>query len=117
MFNNFFRDGGFGMYPTAAFGFFLVVVAVGIAARPERGGYMRLWTALAVATVASGILGTCTGLVNTFRYAARQPDDQGAALIGGAESLNCTVLGLILITLSSIGLIVGAIRALRRPAA
>jgi len=112
--SNFFRDGGFGMYPTAAFGFVLVAAAVAVAARPERR-YLGVWTALAVATVASGILGTATGLVNTFRYAAAHPEDQGAALIGAAESLNCTILGLILTTLSSLGIIAGAVRLARRP--
>ncbi len=113
MFNNFFRDGGFGMYPTAAFGFLLVAAAVAVAVHPERG-YLRVWTALAVATVASAILGTATGLVNTFRYAGSHPEDASAWFIGVAESLNVVILGFILTTLSSLGILAGAWRA-RRP--
>jgi hypothetical protein len=113
--SNFFRDGGFGMFPTAGFGFFLVIAAVLVAVRPERR-YHAVWNGLAVATVASAFLGTVTGLINTLRFAAAHPEEPHAVVIGCAESLNVVMLGLILTTLSSLGLIIGAVRNARRPA-
>lgn len=112
MWSNFFRDGGFGMYPTALFGFLLVASAVALILRPGRK-YLLVAGALTVATIASGLLGTATGLINTLRFAAANPDDAGAIPIGCAESLNCTVLALILTTLASLFAIIAAMRAAR----
>jgi hypothetical protein len=101
---HFFRDGGFGMYPTAIFGFLLLgFQAVSLL-------NFKVWHLAFVdhylvrATLASGVLGTCVGFISTFRYLPRVPLEQRftVAAIGCAESLNNVVLALIVMVLSSI---------------
>lgn len=108
----FFRDGGWGMYPTTLFGFLLVAAGVLCLLRPERR-FVPLVLCLGALTLSSGLLGTTTGLVNTFHYLPRVPEvDQRftIAALGCAESLNNLVLALILLTLTGV---LGAIAALR----
>ncbi|MBI5545798.1 MAG: hypothetical protein HY901_18060 [Deltaproteobacteria bacterium] len=114
MFANFFEAGGFGMYPTSLFGFFLVAAAVIYALRPERGFFV-LTGCLGLLTLSSGLLGFTTGLVNTFRYLEKVPNEKllTIAALGCAESLNNVVLALILVTLTSLIVSVGALRAAR----
>lgn len=114
--SNFFRDGGFGMYPTALFGFLLVAAAVVLALRPERR-FVALPVALGVATVTSAVLGTAMGIINTLRFAAAQPPAEQGKLVqlGCAESLNVVVLGFILATLAALLAAIAAVRAARRP--
>jgi dipeptide/tripeptide permease len=108
----FFRDGGWGMYPTTLFGFLLVAAGVLCLLRPERR-FVPLVLCLGALTLSSGLLGTTTGLVNTFHYLPRvQEVDQRftIAALGCAESLNNLVLALILLTLTGV---LGAVAALR----
>jgi len=111
---NFFRDGGFGMYPTAIFGFFLIASAVLLVLRPERR-FVALVASLEVLTIGSGVLGTTMGLINTFRYLARVPaaDQFKIAAIGCAESLNNMVLALIIGVLAALLASIAAARASR----
>ena len=108
----FFRSGGWGMYPTALFGFFLVAATVLYLLKPERR-VLPLMVATGIAAFASGLLGFASGLVNTFTYLASvAPEDQlVVAAAGAAESLNNVVLALILIVLSALLASVGALRA------
>jgi hypothetical protein len=115
MWSNFFRDGGFGMFPTAGFGLLLVAASVALLLRPERR-FVPLFATLALITMTSAVLGTATGLINTFRFAAKQPaeDQMTNAFIGCAESMNVVVLGFILTTLAGLIASIAAVRASRR---
>jgi uncharacterized membrane protein len=116
MWSNFFRDGGFGMFPTAGFGFLLLATSVALLLRPERR-FVPLFAALALVTMSSALLGTTMGLINTFRFAADQPASEQLtnAFIGCAESMNVVILGCILTTLAGLLASIAALRASRRP--
>ncbi|MEW5743690.1 MAG: hypothetical protein AB1938_32560 [Myxococcota bacterium] len=118
MWDNFFRDGGFGMWPTVLFGFFLVASSGLFALRPERR-FLMLAAALGASTFGSGILGASVGLINTMRAAQGSPAEERlqVAFIGTAESLNNIVLALILFVLASLLVVAGAARTARNPAA
>ncbi len=115
MWSNFYAAGGFGMYPTSLFGFFLVSASVIYALRPERR-FLLLAVCLAFLTLGSGALGFTTGMVNTFHYLEKVPVDQRGmiAALGCGESLNNVVLALIFFTLACLVVSVGAFRAIRR---
>ncbi len=119
MWTDFYRDGGWGMYPTTLFGFFLVISGVILLLRPERR-YVPLFCALSVLTLGSGLLGCCTGFIATFRYLHQvAPAEQlQIAALGCAESLNNLVLGLMLFVATTLLAALGAARAVwARPAA
>ncbi|MSP26487.1 MAG: hypothetical protein EXR75_15330 [Myxococcales bacterium] len=111
MWSNFYADGGFGMYPTSLFGFALIAVSVLHARRPGRKTEQLVrW--LAILTLASGLLGTSTGLVNSFRYIqeVQAPKQLETLALGCAESLHNLVLALILGIVSGLVSLVGALR-------
>jgi hypothetical protein len=112
MWNDFFRDGGWGMYPTTLFGFFLVASAVLLLLRPERR-WVPLVVSLGVMTFGAGLLGTATGLITTFRYLQKVPlpDQVQIAALGCAESLNNVVLALVIVVFSTLLASVAALRA------
>jgi hypothetical protein len=111
---SFFRDGGWGMYPTAFFGFLLVASGLLLVLRPERR-FLSLVIGLGVVTLGSGALGSTVGIVNTFRYLTRVPaaDQLEIAALGCAESLNNLVLALILGVLTAVLASIAALRASR----
>jgi hypothetical protein len=117
MFANFFRDGGWGMFPTTFWGFLLLASGFLYLLRPE-SRYTPLVFCLGFLTVISGVLGTLTGLIMTFRYLQDvAPADQlKIAALGAAESTNNIVLALVLTTLAALPTLGGVIRNLRRPA-
>jgi hypothetical protein len=108
---NFFRDGGWGMYPTSLFGFLLVASGVLLVLKPERR-FVSLVVSLGIVTFGSGVLGTTMGLINTFRFVAGVPaaDQFKIVALGCAESLNVVTLSLILGILTAL---LGALAALR----
>lgn len=114
----FFRDGGMFMYFTAFFGFLLAGASWLTLTRPKR--YWRVTALLALATGASGMLGTVAGLIATFRFVARLAPKEGAlealmtAAVGIAESLNNLVLATVILLVSSIAAVVAAARATRK---
>jgi hypothetical protein len=116
MWSNFYENGGWGMYPTTLFGFFLVASAVVLLLRPERR-YLRLVGSFAVLTMASGVLGCCIGMIKTFRYIWEVvPEEQlQIAALGCAESLNNVVLALLIILVSGLLVTISAFRAARTP--
>lgn len=118
MWTNFFREGGFGMWPTVLFGFFLVAVSGLYALRPEKR-FLLLAAVLGAATAGAGLLGASVGVITTLRAAvAGKPEELAQlAALGTAESLNNVVLGMILFVLASLICAVGAARAARAPAA
>lgn len=119
MWTTFFRDGGWGMYPTSLFGFFLVMCAVLCVIRPERR-FVPLLACLAVMTACAGVLGCCVGMVTTFHFLPRVALEQRLtiAALGCAESLNNVVLAMMLVVLSALISAVAAARAalVRAPA-
>lgn len=118
MWTNFFTDGGFGMYPTSIFGFVLVASAVLYVIRPERR-YAAIVANATALTALSSVLGTAVGLITTFRYVQAQvegPDQLKVALVGGAESLNNLVLGMILCVVGTLLALLASIRAARKAA-
>ena len=118
MFSDFFRDGGWGMYPTSLFGFMLVAAGFLYLFRPE-SRYAPIVFCTGFLTIGAGILGTATGLITTCRYLAHvQPIDQlQIAAQGCAESLNNLVLAFILAIIAALPTLGGLVRAVRRPQA
>lgn len=119
MWTTFFRDGGWGMYPTATFGFLLVASGVLCLLRPERR-FVAVVLSLGAATLGSGLLGFTVGVVNSFRYLPRVADvDQRftIAALGCAESLHNVVLALILIVVTALITVLAAVRAALAPRA
>jgi hypothetical protein len=114
----FFRDGGWGMYPTIIFGFLLVASGFLYLFRPE-SRYVSIVVCAGFLTIASGLLGTATGLITTFRYVVEhvpQPDQVKVAAEGCAESLNNIVLALILAVFTGLPTLGGLIRSVRQAA-
>lgn len=119
MWASFFRDGGWGMYPTSLFGFLLVASGILLVLRPERR-FVSLVFALGFVTLGSGVLSSTVGIVNTFRYLTKVPavDQFKIAALGCAESLNNLVLALMLGVLTALLASIAALRASRsRPTA
>ncbi len=110
-FAEFFRDGGWGMYPTTLFGILLLAAGVAYAALPERR-FVPLLVSLGVVVFGSGCLGCVTGFVSTFRYIQQVPEAKQSmtTLLGVSESLNNLVLAFIFIVLSTLIASVGALR-------
>ncbi len=110
-FAEFFRDGGWGMYPTTLFGVLLLAAGVAYAALPERR-FVPLLVSLGVVVFGSGCLGCVTGFVSTFRYIQQVPEAKQSmtTLLGVSESLNNLVLAFIFIVLSTLIASVGALR-------
>jgi len=107
-----YLEGGWGMYPTTLFGVLLLVAAVKLVMTPN-DAWARVFRVLAGITVAAGLLGTATGLISTFKAAAKASaaDQLTFAVTGSYESLNNLTLALVLVILASL---LAAIAALRR---
>lgn len=114
MWASFFRDGGWGMYPTSICGFLLVASGVLLLLRPERR-FLPPVIALGVVTLGSGVLSSTVGIVNTLRYITKVPagEQLKLAALGCAESLNNVVLAMILGVLTALLAAVAAFRASR----
>lgn len=106
--DNFYRLGGPGMYLTTLFGLGLLVVSVLYLIRRDEK-YVPMAKTLSLLTLASGVLGTTTGLMVAFRFVQHmQPADQVAvAALGFAEAINNIVLALLL-TIASGLVVLGA---------
>lgn len=114
MWANFYANGGFGMYPTTAFGLLLLACSVLLLLRPQRR-HVPLVVSLAALTASSGLLGFSTGLISTFRYLQNvEPSEQlKLAALGCAEALNNFVLALLILVFAGILCAASAVRALR----
>ncbi len=107
-----FHIGGFGMYPTAAFGLLLIAVAIRYAIKPE-SRYIPLQITLGLLTLFSGALGFTTGIITSFSAMGGVPGDGSSKwipLIGAAESLYNVALALALIIVGVIAASVGTAR-------
>jgi len=113
--SNFYYEGGFGMYPTTIFGFFLVAAAVIYLLRAERR-FANLVLSLGILTMVAGVLGTSIGVINTFHYLQKVPQAKQfmLAALGCAESLNNLVLALLFAGLSMVLVSIGALRSARQ---
>ena len=114
MFMDFFREGGFGMYPTLVLGLIAVTLTVRYIRAPERGFDPSIWW-MCGATALSGMLGFLTGAITTFRAIPKLPPPRQYAitLVGLSESMWNLVLALCLLTLVALIAAVGA-RGARR---
>jgi hypothetical protein len=109
----YFRIGGWGMWPTLVFGALMVFAALRLALRPRRGA-LPLLGGLGVLTFSSGTLGFVTGVIKSFQaIGGVGPDKRYIALIGVAESLHSLALAFLLIGLATMAAVVGAIRLSR----
>ena len=84
------------------------------ALRPERR-FLPAALCLGGMTMGAGVLGCSMGLVNTFRYIGQVPAGEQLSIMaaGCAESLNNVVLALIVVILSLLVALVGALRLAR----
>ncbi len=114
MWKNFFPAGGFGMYPTLIFGFVLIALAILSLVRGA-DGYHRQVRWFAALTVASGVLGTVTGLASTVHYAKTVPaaDELMTLAMGTEESLHNLVLAMILFVLGGLLAAIATMRSAR----
>lgn len=112
MWNDFFRAGGFGMYPTLALGLFLLAACVLYAIRPNPKR-ARVALALGGSTVASGLLGAFMGMATTAHYIPQvQKSDQLEILaLGFGESIHNVVLALLVVVLGCLVATVGTLRS------
>ena len=111
MWNNFFKAGGFGMYPTLVFGFFLVgLVALQALRRDLR--HERVVVALTVLTIASGMLGAVTGICKSALYLDQVPKDEQLQTfaLGIQESLHNLILAFIIVVIAGLCYIAGVLR-------
>ena len=109
----YFRIGGYGMWPTLVFGLVMLVAALRHAVRP-RAAATPLVVGLGVLTLVSGSLGFITGMIKSFMaIGGVGPDQRYIALIGIAESLHNVALALILIALATAAAVVGTYRLSR----
>ena len=116
--DNFYYNGGYGMYPTTLFGFVLILVACLHVLRPE-GRYLPIVVTTACLTLAAGFLGTFTGLMVVLRFVehVEAADQLRVAILGFVEAINNLVLGLILAMLGGLITLAGVVRKTLRPAA
>ena len=107
---DYFRDGGWGMFPTLVCGLVLVAVAARYAVRPEKR-FVPLLASLGILTMTIGALGFVSGLIVSVRAVTRvTPLNPLLALLGAGEALNNVGLALCLISLAALATVTGAWR-------
>jgi hypothetical protein len=119
LWDNFWTQGGYGMYPVAFWGFLLLVYAGFYVLRPQER-FLRAVAILAFMTLAAGMLGSCVGVMTAFRYAATVAPELAArsACYGSGMALHVLVLSLFLVIFGGMLTAVGSRRqALQRVSA
>ena len=116
----FFKEGGFGMSPTALFGLCSLVLAAFYAVKPI-ARLLPLVKGLGVASLLAGVLGTTMGIKATVMAIAGATDLPAdrmpiIALAGLGESVNNLILALVLTVLVALAVGVGGFRAKPVPA-
>jgi hypothetical protein len=111
--SEFFDAGGWGMYPTLLFGFFLVACSILFLFRPEPK-YLASLVGLAASTAGAGLLGFCSGVMHMLRYLKNVPVEERLMTIalGCEESLHCAMLALMLLVVAGLFVTFGAVRAM-----
>jgi len=117
----FFLEGGAGMFPTAAFGFASLVLSCLYAARPQPR-LVPLVASTGAAALLAGALGMFIGFQTTIAavIGPRAPAPERVQLVtlaGLSESANNLVLALGLVTFAALALGVGGFRSAGAPAA
>ena len=109
----FFRAGGFGMFPTLVFGFLLVASSLLFLLRPE-ARYLASLVGLGATTAAAGLLGFSLGVLNVLRYVDQVPPEKQFTVVafGVEESLHVAVLALVLMVVAGVFVSAGAVRAI-----
>lgn len=109
-----FREGGWGMFPTALFGVLSLAVAIRYATRPSNR-WIPLQIALAILTLATGALGFVTGLIASATHVGGVEPGRVVQLfaVGFGESLHNVSLALATLSLAAMLVSVGAVRQLR----
>jgi hypothetical protein len=109
---DFFRAGGFNMFPLTIFGIAMLIVGIKFAfnADPQRLALIR---ALTTTTVFCMIVGVASGLASTAKYVVHHPDEQQwwlSLLQGFAETMTNVILGGSFVVLTWIMVSVGVRR-------
>lgn len=108
-----FQAGGWGMFPTAAFGLLLLAATVRYAMSPERR-FVPLQISLGIMTLTSGGLGFVAGLIKSFGAMGHvDADRKWLWMLGTSESLHNVALALGLVTLGALAASIGALRVAR----
>ena len=118
MWSDFYRAGGWGMYPVTIFGFLLIVTCALYTLR-LRPHHARLGRLLAGTTLMAGVLGTATGVCNTAFYLQKVEQAKQVEIfaLGLQESLHDIVLALLFVILASLVAGAGILRDARAKAA
>ncbi len=95
----FFINGGWGMFPTLALGCCLLGAVMRAVLKP-RSNASEIVLPLGVATITSGLLGFVLGLMATFRHIGEVGGNGTIAMVGAGESLSNLAL--------AFGLVLGA---------
>lgn len=102
--SQFFRDGGWGMYPTLIFGVAALALAALFLARPGVARLEKVMARMESATFLAGSLGFLTGLHTTLTYVfgseVPQEDRLRIFVAGLLESSNNLLLAIGLLVLS-----------------
>jgi len=94
--SDFFREGGWPMYPILSLGATALVLAL-VAARAKERAPLAPLVGLTVATVLFGLLGTALGVDASVEHVRELPPEQRwIVLVGFREALHCTTLALLL---------------------
>ncbi|MBK8212752.1 MAG: hypothetical protein IPK71_03305 [Myxococcales bacterium] len=114
--SEFFKNGGYGMFPTLVVGLFLLATAVLYAVRPS-GRRARVALVLGTVTLASGLLGASAGMATTAHFIPQVPkgDQLEILAVGFGESIHNVVLALVVVVLAGLVASVGALRASDEP--
>jgi hypothetical protein len=114
--SEFFKDGGWGMFPTLGIGLLLLAASVLYAVRPS-AKRARVGLVLGLVTLASGMLGASVGLATSARFIPKvaKADQLEILAQGFAESIHNVVLALIVVVLAGLVASVGAARSADEP--
>jgi hypothetical protein len=117
----FFRDGGWGMYPTLLFGVLMVGVSVKYAVSPEKR-FLPLLFGLGIATLSSGGLGFVTGLIVTAKAVQGEGSMETGtraiiSLYGLGESLSNVAFALGFVTLAALASCFGGVKIAKQATA
>lgn len=109
----FFKDGGWGMYPVLVFGTIAIIAALRHAVAPA-GRFVPLIVGFCAVTLIAGVLGTAVGVQTTIVYVNREATtDHWLLALGLRESLNNLVMAC---TAASIAALISTYGSFRRAA-
>lgn len=104
--------GGWGMFPTLAFGLLLVAASLRYAIHPGRR-WIPLMTSLALLTLFAGALGFTTGVIQCLSLTTDTTPTL-VTLYGVGEALNNFALAFVLLVMAAIASALGSLRLARQ---